>query len=365
MGDQTAHGGSIVLGFPLVTIGGQPAARMGDMHVCPLLNPGVPPPPHVGGPILKGSATVMIGGQPAARMGDPVTCSGPPDSIVGGCPTVLIGDSMKMGAGGGASGSGKGGSSGGSGSSGSGIGESSGSGPSASGKPEGHFLDVTFVDQGGFPIVNAEYQLTSPANDVTVAPLVGNIRQTGVDAGSYDIEIRAIISAKWSKRLAKVGEKVQMTAETIGIPSGDKAVLEVHCKDSSFADRVLKTFNTKVQNDKIEGEWELVIDDEFLKMQDQKLKAGGYSSPAYYFVARSAAYQMRSELMEYKDDIDFKLKDKEGNVIPDKKYRLIMPSGEVKEGKLDGSGSAQTTDVAPGRIKVSINVRDVKFPGAK
>ena len=92
MGDSTAHGGTIVVGFPMVLIGGQPAARVGDMHVCPMQTPGVPPIPHVGGPILPpGGITVLIGGVPAARMGDMATCVGPPDSIVGGCPTVLIG----------------------------------------------------------------------------------------------------------------------------------------------------------------------------------------------------------------------------------------------------------------------------------
>jgi len=91
MGDPTAHGGSIVMGFPTVLIGGQPAARTGDMHACPMVTPGVPPIPHVGGPILKASLTVLIGGQRAARMGDMATCTGPPDSIVSGCPTVLIG----------------------------------------------------------------------------------------------------------------------------------------------------------------------------------------------------------------------------------------------------------------------------------
>lgn len=91
MGDVTAHGGTIVAGFPTVLIGGQPAARMGDMHVCPMVTPGVPPIPHVGGPITMGSATVLIGGQPAARMGDMATCTGPPDTIAAGCPTVLIG----------------------------------------------------------------------------------------------------------------------------------------------------------------------------------------------------------------------------------------------------------------------------------
>ncbi len=91
MGDTTTHGGAIVAGCPTVLIGGMPAARMGDMHTCPMVTPGVPPVPHVGGPITMGSATVLIGGQPAARMGDMATCTGPPDAIAAGCPTVLIG----------------------------------------------------------------------------------------------------------------------------------------------------------------------------------------------------------------------------------------------------------------------------------
>jgi len=90
-GDSTSHGGVIAVGFPQVLIGGQPAARMGDMPTCPMQTPGTPPIPHVGGPILKGSATVLIGGQPAARQGDMATCVGPPDTIVSGAPTVQIG----------------------------------------------------------------------------------------------------------------------------------------------------------------------------------------------------------------------------------------------------------------------------------
>ena len=65
-----------------------PAARINDMHTCPLSNG---PVPHVGGPVLPpGSTTVLIGGLPAARVGDMATCTGPPDSIILGSATVLI-----------------------------------------------------------------------------------------------------------------------------------------------------------------------------------------------------------------------------------------------------------------------------------
>jgi len=68
------------------------AARINDMHICPMVTPGVPPVPHIGGPIVgPGVPTVLIGGQPAAVLGDSCVCTGPPDSIVKGSATVQIG----------------------------------------------------------------------------------------------------------------------------------------------------------------------------------------------------------------------------------------------------------------------------------
>lgn len=69
-----------------------PAARITDMHVCPLVTVLVP---HVGGPILPPcEPTVLIGYLPAARITDMLTCVGPPDIILMGSPTVLIGNLM-------------------------------------------------------------------------------------------------------------------------------------------------------------------------------------------------------------------------------------------------------------------------------
>src|SRR5690242_3005055 len=71
---------------------GMPAARITDMHTCPMVTPGLPPIPHVGGPVIgPGVLTVLIEKMPAAVMGDMATCVGPPDSIMKGSATVMIG----------------------------------------------------------------------------------------------------------------------------------------------------------------------------------------------------------------------------------------------------------------------------------
>ena len=66
-----------------------PAARVSDMHTCPMFDG---PKPHVGGPILPpGCPTVLIGYLPAARVTDMATCVEPPDMIAMGSTSVMIG----------------------------------------------------------------------------------------------------------------------------------------------------------------------------------------------------------------------------------------------------------------------------------
>ncbi len=66
---------------------GQPAARITDMHVCPMVTVVVP---HVGGPVTLGAFTVLTGGMPQARVTDLAICVGPPDAILLGSFTVLV-----------------------------------------------------------------------------------------------------------------------------------------------------------------------------------------------------------------------------------------------------------------------------------
>lgn len=91
VGDMTSHGTPLAPGpgCPTVLISGMPAWRAtSDAHTCPLVTGTVP---HVGGVVSVGSQTVFIGGFPAARLGDMIMETGPPNAIVAGCATVLIG----------------------------------------------------------------------------------------------------------------------------------------------------------------------------------------------------------------------------------------------------------------------------------
>ena len=69
----------------------KPVACVTDMHVCPMVTPGLPPVPHVGGPLLPpGSPSVLIGGLPAATLGNQALCTGAVDVVIMGSFKVFI-----------------------------------------------------------------------------------------------------------------------------------------------------------------------------------------------------------------------------------------------------------------------------------
>ena len=339
VGDQTAHGGVIMPpGNPMVLIGGMPAACMGDMHTCPMLNPGVPPPPHVGGNIVATCTSVLIGGKPAARMGDTAVCSGPPSSIVAGCPTVLIGD------GGGGGGGGAGG----------------GDKAKASTKTaeveteENHRLDVKFTDKGGKPITGVKYSVKGPDNTQSEGTLTGQVKQSGLKEGDHEIALKAIVKAHWSAQKAKDGEKVKMQAEAAGVDPKEKAAFEIWQKDANRADRQIGAVaEVEVNGGKAEAEWTYDFGDEDVDEEEtQKDSPNKFSSPLYYFIVKIDGVQARSALLEYNDTIEIELLDDEDKPASGEAYKVYLPSGEVRKGKLDSNGKATEKGIRPGPCQV-------------
>jgi uncharacterized Zn-binding protein involved in type VI secretion len=348
IGDMTAHGGSIVVGFPTVLIGGMPAARIGDMHVCPMLTPGVPPIPHVGGPVSLGSTGVLIGGMPAARMGDMLVCVGPPDTIAIGCPTVLIGE-MSPGGGGG----------GGAGSPGVAAAKSSAitalSGDVESTTKEEHWIEFEMVDKVGNAITGVHYKLTDTDNKESKAVIKsdGKIKRDGIKEGQCKVVLVDLFGAEWSKEKAKVGDKVKLKVKSIGIDNGAKVEFRIFVKDINYSDHLLTKLESDIKSDKAEIEWELKVDEDLIKITEYKETIGRYSQPFFYFDAYCNEMVAKSGLLYYEDKAELVFKDEEGKVIADKEYKVYLPTGEIKKGKLDSSGKTKIEKLPPGKFKIS------------
>jgi len=267
----------------------------------------------------------------AARMGDMVMCSGPPDSIMGGCPTVLIGEA---GAGGG----------GGGGPTGAAASAALAGGGVNPEKEEVHFLDVTFVDKAGKPIKGVKYRLKTPQGEISEGVLQGQIHKKGIEKGNYEITLIAITKAEWSKSSARDGETVKLLIEAIGFDPGAKVKFEIWEKNVSKADSLIHVIpDIPLQNDKAETSWQYAWSDSQLDT------VGGYSTPAFYFIARISGAAQRSKFLDYRDYVELWLKDGDDNPAANAKYRVFLSSGEVREGQLDSNGYKKIEKVPPGK----------------
>ncbi len=348
VGDQTAHGGTITgPGCATVLIGGKPAAVMGDMHACPMQTPATPPIPHVGAAIVATGMTVLIGGKPAALVGDTVICTGPPDSIVVGEFTVLIGAGGGGGGGGGMGGTAK----------------ASEVKAKAVEVAENHTLHVKFVDKSGQPITGVGYTVKTPDGNETQGKLSGQIKKSGLPEGDSDIKLRTIIKAAWSKKEARDGEKVKMKAEAVGMDSSAKATFEVWKKDINRAEQIIDVFeDVSLSGGKAEAEWTYDFGEEDFSEND--VKVSGYSSPLFFFIVKIEGIQQRSGMLTYKDFIEIELQNDDENEnegdedLSKIQYKVFLPNGEVRKGKLDGKGYAKEKDVCPGKVRVEFPDED-------
>ena len=65
----------------------------------------------------------------------------------------------------------------------------------------------------------------------------------------------------------------------------------------------------------------------------------------------------RSGLLHYKDWVELEIKGADDNPLANKKFKLFLPNGEVREGTLDSNGYAKVEKIPPGKLKISIDPR--------
>jgi uncharacterized Zn-binding protein involved in type VI secretion len=363
-GDPTAHGGTIAVGDPTVLINGMPAARQGDMHVCPMCNG---PVPHVGGPISMGAPTVMINGMPAARMGDVCTCSGPPDTIAGGEPTVMInsggnpvmigGSGMVMIGGSGPViiGGGSGGGGGGGGGSAGVQGAVATAAAAEGGSPEAtelveHWIDFAFEDAAGHAVAGVPYALEDPAGETSEHWLQGDgrVRRSLLPEGNGTATVKSVKGAEWSTTEASVGEEVTVTATAKGIEDGTSATVQIKEMpvEGGSAAAVVGEIETEVSGEEIEASWTYTYED-----AGGAGEAAAQQLPAYVAEVRVEGYPLPTTtgFLTCSDTLTVQMVEQETEeVLENHPYRICLSNGEVRTGTTDGNGWIEEEDVPPG-----------------
>ena len=154
---------------------------------------------------------------PAARMGDMATCTGPPDSIILGCMTVMIGAA--------GSGSGSGGGAGSSGAASAKVSAKS----ATTGSPEAttkekNWIEYKLVDKAGNAVSGIDYKLTDTEKKESFSKVKtdGRITRDALKEGNAELILKKLFNAKWSKELVKPGDKVELNVESEGLDDGEK-----------------------------------------------------------------------------------------------------------------------------------------------
>jgi hypothetical protein len=296
-----------------------------------------------------GSPMVLIGGMPAARMGDMATCAGPPDTIVLGCPTVLIGEGGSGAAAGGGGGAPA-------------VASAVASAAAAqidnletSTKIE-HWVEFQFVDSAGLPVSGVHYKFTDPDGNESAGMLKpdGRIRRDALNAGQCKVQLYSVSNAKWSKNEADVGEEIELSAEVKGFDDGTKALIQIYKRDIHGPDIVIEMIQAEVSRGEIKAKWtyKLLADNSQENEGRIIFEDEIYKAPQYYFDVIVEHITAHSGILEYKDFIELKLRDVDDKPIGGAEYYLYCPNGEVKKGELDSNGFKRIEKTVPGRYRV-------------
>lgn len=351
LGDTTAHGGTVNLGLPTVLIGKMPAACLGDMHVCPMCTPAVPPIPHVGGPISLGSAGVLIGKKPSARISDMTVCVGPPSMPAMGCMTVLVGEAGGGGGGGGgAAAAAK---------------AAQAKGPkAASGFPlaeppessESHFIECEFTDSAGKPLSGIPYVLTDPDNReiAGVSTLDGMAYHGGYSkSGSFKLLVPELKNAKWKKSRIGLDEEAAFSVEC-DLPRDVKTAYLSFIEERGNRRRTIALEEAEVAGKKIEGAWKPDPGDLEAPAAEGDGSLAG-ERPVYHFLCEAGGLIVLSDALTIVDKVEIELVGEEEGALAEAEYEAVLPSGEIRKGKTDGQGKVLIEDADPGEV-------DITFP---
>lgn len=164
------------------------------------------------------------------------------------------------------------------------------------------------------------------------------------------IEIKNL---KWDKKEARRGDILKLTADVTNVYEGAEAEIQIWEHDSDGAHDLITKFTVVVKNKKLEANWEYEYHEDTDDIPTKEDTEKGYNPPEYFFRVNVAGVSADSELLKFKDFIEFKLIDQDGKVVKNAKYNLKLPDGKIKEGKLDQNGYVKIDDVPPGKYKLT------------
>lgn len=178
-----------------------------------------------------------------------------------------------------------------------------------------------------------------------------DLREHGVRGDSEELAIipaRTITNARWSQTEARRGDILTLSADTENFPEGTEARIVIYEYDEDGAHDLITELTGLVESNGIETEWEYEYHEDTDEIPTDPEVEGGYSYPEYIFKVIIGSIEAQSELLRFKDWIDFIMRDGAESPVPNHEYILHLADGQERRGRTDADGRVIERDVPPG-----------------
>lgn len=222
------------------------------------------------------------------------------------------------------------------------------------GKTHGVFKDRIHNNR-----LSAEVQVPPQAREALYAEI--KFPKHGLKKSSSALLITApirVTNAQWSQQEARRGDVVTLSADVKGVPDGTKAQIRILEHDQDSAHDPITAFATLVSNNRVEAEWEYAYHEDTDDIpRDEELEKG-YEPPEYFFRVEVEGVEAESDLLLFKDWVEFVFEDAEGHPRKDiDTVKFQYPDGKEVTKTPDADGKIVLKDVPPGVLKIVEQIR--------
>lgn len=211
-------------------------------------------------------------------------------------------------------------------------------------------------------LLRGSFTLPDKMDEGDEVSFVVKLPDNGLEETSEKIPARKapeLISASWSAKAGRRGDILTLKAEIENVPNGTDGVLTIYEYDASGINDKIATIPVTIKDKKIELKWEYEYHEDTSRLPNQaKMEryGGNYNPPEYFFTITFNGLELgkkrESGILEFKDWVDIRLRNRQNQAIPNEDYTLTMPDGSERNGKLDDKGNATEKDIPPGPYRV-------------
>jgi hypothetical protein len=193
------------------------------------------------------------------------------------------------------------------------------------------------------------YTITDRARDNIYYEV--ELRSHGLSGRSDDLRIipqRSITNPRWSQQEARRGDIVTLSADVTNFPEGVGARFVIYEYDAEGAHDLITEIKSWVENSRVETKWAYEYHEDTDEIPTHQETERGYNPPEYLFKVVIGSKEAQSDLLLFKDWIEFTLTDQTGAPAPNQDYILHLPDNQQKRGRSDDQGVVRERDVPPG-----------------